>query len=161
LDGWLLIVVSGGVVWLSIVVGSLAVLLLVSASAPPVPRSAAVVPAVIVALAVPVPAAVVCALESVPRVALLKVIGAPMIRLWFAVDTAALFESVRKLAVSVVGLPCSSVPTPGVWLITSRGAAVMFAVWPPMLSQPALPGPALQPHQFSVASIVPVVPGTL
>ena len=67
-------------------------------------------------------------------------------------DTADPPESVRKPAV-MVEVALGPVRVDGLALAVSfsRGVVVMEALLTP--SQPVLPGPALQPHQLSVASI--------
>src|SRR6185437_10932921 len=109
-------------------------------------------------LAVPLARLTLCAPGEPPTVASpggsAKLIGRPSkagTRL--AAETAAAAESVSSEAVMVeVVLGCTTWAGLAVAVSTSRGETVGL---PDTLSQPAVPGPVLQPHQFSVAFTEP------
>ena len=112
-----------------------------------------VAPAVNVALADPPAPTVVAAPERLPSTGAPKLMATPTRAARSEGATAAPPESVRKSAVSVVDAPVTMVDGLARCVNTRRGLVVAV---PLTVSQPALPGPALQPHQSRVAVAVPL-----
>src|SRR5512136_2190092 len=101
----------------------------------------------------------VCWLESVPRTGLLKVIGSPINAPRLPAESGVPAEFCKKLAFKVVDWLTWIGLGLAVFVSTIHGSGVSEPPLPDpktAVSQPAAPGPPLQPHQLSVA--VPTVP---
>src|SRR5258708_10800250 len=99
----------------------------------------------------------VCWFDSVPSTGLLNWIGKPMSTDRFPTAMAAPWLSCRKLAVKVEVLPTAIEAGFAVWLSTIQGSKVTKVLGSLTVSQGAVLGPSLQPHQLLVASIVPLM----